>query len=289
MNLPQLPKGKGPWVFSDGILLVDKPNNLQSSEVSAFFSKLFSVKAGHAGTLDPNVSGLLPVALGRATKLLRFLFHKDKRYIAVMERPYINKEEMIRLMKKFEGPVIQVPPKQSAVAKRPRKRVIYSLKLLDFLNLGDRVRVMFEARVQAGTYIRVLCQDLGGKMIDLRRINVGEFSVSQAVPMQRIRDEYLSFKKCGKKDIFSHVLSPEEVVLISDVDKVEVTKEGARRACHGASLYSNHILKGRFREGEWVALFYKGRFFGFSKALKSGDRVKNTKPILKPVRIHYLV
>ena len=104
--------------------VVDKPRGPSSHEVAAYVRKILGVeKSGHSGTLDPNVSGVLPVGLGKATRLLPYVTTKDKKYVCLMKtKRELPESEILSLFKRFTGTITQTPPKMSAVAKKPRKR-----------------------------------------------------------------------------------------------------------------------------------------------------------------------
>ena len=143
-----------------GFILVDKPRGPSSHEVTTYVKKLFGArKAGHAGTLDPQVSGILLIGINKACKLLRFLAKSKKKYVGVLKirNPPKDISLVQKEMDKFSGRISQIPPKHSAVAKRRRFRSIFSFTALEMQGR----KVLFEAEVEAGTYIRNLCIDVG--------------------------------------------------------------------------------------------------------------------------------
>ena len=178
----------------DGLILLDKPPGHTSHEITSFVRKITgAMRTGHAGTLDPDVSGVLPVALGKSTKLLRYIAGETKTYVGIIKfRNIQTKAQIEELFRTFTGELIQTPPKISAVRKVPRKRTVYYLKLLEISETNPRL-VLFEAKVGAGTYIRTLCEDIGKKcggarMEELRRIAVGNIRENQTVTMQDVVD-----------------------------------------------------------------------------------------------------
>jgi H/ACA ribonucleoprotein complex subunit 4 len=136
-------------LMDSGVLIIDKPPRISSHEVTTLVKKMLGARrAGHAGTLDPNVTGVLPVAFGRATKLLDYIAGKEKVYLGIIKfKNEQKKEKVLELFKKFEGELTQTPPKVSAVRKVPRKRFIHYLKFLE----QDGKLVLFETKTQAGT------------------------------------------------------------------------------------------------------------------------------------------
>ena len=116
-----------------GVVIIDKPPKLSSHEVTALVKKITGAnRAGHAGTLDPDVTGVLPIALGRATKLLDYIVAKEKTYVGIMKfKKEQDTKSVLALFSKFTGDIIQTPPKISAVRKVPRKRTIRTLRFLE--------------------------------------------------------------------------------------------------------------------------------------------------------------
>src|SRR3989344_5189850 len=165
-----------------GIINIDKPQNPTSFDVSDFVRKTlrdFGVrKTSHFGTLDPKVTGVLPIALNRACKLTGFFLGEDKEYIGVMRiHDEISLEEIKKIIKeKFLGKIFQIPPKKSRVARILREREINKFELLEKFGKD----ILFRADVQGGTYIRKLIDDLGKEiggahMLELRRTRAGIF------------------------------------------------------------------------------------------------------------------
>lgn len=181
----------------DGILLVNKPENLTSNAVLQRVKRLFCAKkAGHTGSLDPIATGMLPVCFGEATKVAQFLLDDDKAYeveallgvktntgdatgevIARVEKFAVTYNELLEVVDSFQGTLMQVPPMFSAlkhkgqplyklarngieVAREPRKVQIYKLELLAFDGITFKLRVV----CSKGTYIRTLVEDIGDKL-----------------------------------------------------------------------------------------------------------------------------
>jgi tRNA pseudouridine55 synthase len=185
----------------DGILNVDKPSGMTSHDVVDHLRRLTGVKkAGHTGTLDPGVTGVLPVCLGKATRIIRYL-PDDKAYRAEVafgvatttgdsfgevvrtgDAFALTREELLAALRHFQGTIEQVPPMTSAVRhqgkrlyelarqgleveRKARRVVIYDLRLIDAFGLGTGTpRAVIELSCSAGTYVRALCADLGEKL-----------------------------------------------------------------------------------------------------------------------------
>lgn len=208
----------------NGIVIVDKPAGWTSQDVTARLRRVFNTRRiGHGGTLDPMATGVLPVFVGRATRGVEFFEHAEKSYEAVLhlgittdteditgtvlERREANvtREALEAALEAFRGEILQVPPMYSAlkvdgqklcdlarkgkeVERAPRPITIHELELLELDGSLARLRV----RCSKGTYIRTLCKDIGealgcgGCMERLRRTSAGEYSIDEAVPLERL-------------------------------------------------------------------------------------------------------
>ncbi|RME79319.1 MAG: RNA-guided pseudouridylation complex pseudouridine synthase subunit Cbf5 [Methanobacteriota archaeon] len=271
----------------EGFLIIDKPPNLLSHEVSAIIGRLFSTKAGHGGTLDPKVSGVLVVALGRSARLLRFLTEMPKTYVGIVEfKEKKNKEGVERLFSSLTGVIEQLPPKEAAVARRRRKRMVYSLELLELSEDGKFA--LFKARVEKGTYIRVLCEDMGGSMVDLRRVETAGIEEKDAVIMQKVVDAKLLHDRGDSKLLDSILLGAGEIFWKSSLAKVVVNNKAAKNMARGAPLYAPGIMEvfGNIRNGLPIAVYsVGGSFIGVWRAVK--DYKKESRgTVAKAERVH---
>ena len=206
----------------NGIVIVDKPQGWTSQDVTARLRRVFSTRRiGHGGTLDPMATGVLPVFVGRATRAVEFFEHAEKTYEATLrlgmktdtqditgtvleERPVtVTEQDILNVLPAFRGEILQIPPMYSAlkvngqklydlarkgkeVERQPRPITIFELTLLSFEENRLRLRV----RCSKGTYIRTLCDDIGaalgtlGCMESLRRTQAGDYSITEAVPLE---------------------------------------------------------------------------------------------------------
>jgi predicted rRNA pseudouridine synthase len=178
-------------VLERGILLLDKPVELTSMQCVEVAKRILGArKAGHSGTLDPKVTGLMLIAFNEATKAMPVLAGLDKAYEGVMRihGPF-TRAKLSAVMKGFTGRIVQTPPRRSAVARRPRERRVISLEIL---SIKER-DVAFRTTTEAGTYIRKLCHDIGealgvgAHMEGLRRTGIGPFSIGEAVTMEQLK------------------------------------------------------------------------------------------------------
>ena len=205
----------------NGIVIVDKPEGWTSQDVTARLRRVFNTRRiGHGGTLDPMATGVLPVFVGRATRGVEFFEHAEKTYETVLrlglttdtedvtgavleERKVdISAAEFMGILPKFRGEIQQIPPMYSAlkvngqklcdlarkgveVERKPRNITIFELECLAFTGQTARLRV----RCSKGTYIRTLCKDIGqalgcgGCMESLRRVQAGEYTIEESVPL----------------------------------------------------------------------------------------------------------
>lgn len=250
-------------------VIIDKPRGPSSHEVAAFVRKILgSEKSGHSGTLDPNVSGVLPVGIGRATRLLPYVTTKDKRYVCLMRTGREMTEGEIKSMfAKFTGTITQTPPKQSAVAKRPRKRKVYYINPLQLKSK----EVLFEVHCEAGTYVRVLVSGFaafcnGAEMLELRRISVGSITEGRAVTLQALSDAmWLALEKRDESAIREILLSPSETLCLP---KVTLRDSAVEAVCAGSPLYPPGLANAeRAGAGDAVCLVTtKGEFVGVGRA-----------------------
>ncbi len=143
-------------IINYGVVNINKPQGPTSHQVSDYVQKILSItKAGHSGTLDPHVHGVLPIALGRATKVVQALLKSGKEYVGIMHlHRDISEEQLNQTIKKyFTGKIRQLPPIKSSVKRQERTREIYYFDILE----KNEKDVLFIVGCQAGTYIRKLC------------------------------------------------------------------------------------------------------------------------------------
>jgi H/ACA ribonucleoprotein complex subunit 4 len=238
-------------------------------------------KAGHSGTLDPEVSGVLPVLLGEATKAAGYLLKDRKTYVALMKlRESKTDAELEKVFARFRGPIFQTPPKKSAVRRVLRTRHVYRLELLE----NDGQFVLFESEVEAGTYIRKLCYDMGevlqcgGLMAELRRTVAAGFTESQARPLQDLSDAIWLWKEKGDEKALRDLLVPVENAVA--LKKVVVSDGAIQPITTGANLAIPGILaldEGINADEPVQIVSGKGELVCLAKALLSGEQIRNQK------------
>ncbi len=267
----------------NGVACVDKPSGPTSHEVVVWVRKILEVnKTGHAGTLDPKVTGVLPVLIENATKLVKFLQTSDKEYIALMRLHSDADEKVIEdAFNLFKGKIYQRPPLKSAVKKRIRIREIYEIEILEI----DGRDVLFRVRCEAGTYIRKLCSDLGeiigtgAHMQELRRTKTGVFRENDSFTLHELLDAYRIYQKTGDETFLREIIQPMEVA-VRDVKKIVVKDTAVDAICHGADLSARGItlIQKDIRKGDTVAIFtLKNEIVAIGKALASAEEICKAK------------
>lgn len=195
------------------IINLDKPSGPTSFTVSSFVKHLLSLtKTSHLGTLDPMVSGVLPISLNRACRLSDYFMHRDKTYVGIMRlHSDVKKSELKKVIQKFIGKINQLPPVRSRVRRAERMREIKSFDILEV----DGKDILFKTRVQAGTYIRKLVHDMGEEiggahMLELRRTEAGIFS-EPSFTLYDLEKAVGLFEK-GDESLLRAMLIPGEMV-----------------------------------------------------------------------------
>jgi H/ACA ribonucleoprotein complex subunit 4 len=228
-------------------------------------------KAGHGGTLDPGVTGVLPVALEEGTRLVRTLLEAPKEYVVDMECHRDLPESQIReAVLSFQGPIWQMPPLESAVKRELRVRTIYAAEILE---VSGR-RALFRCSCEAGTYMRKLCHDIGtvllvgGHMAALRRVRTGPFTERTSVTLQDVRDAYVRWAESKDEDELRRVVRPIEE-MVAHLPRVELRDGAVDAICHGAPLAMPGVAAAdeRIEGGELVAMFtLKGELVAVGRA-----------------------
>ncbi len=251
-----------------GIVNIDKPRGPSSHEVAAWVKRALKIdKAGHSGTLDPKVTGVLPIMLQDATKVIGGLVDVSKEYVCALHlHKEIPEKKIFEIFREFTGIIYQRPPVKSAVKRQIRKREIY---YIDFLERSGK-DVLFKVGCQAGTYIRKLCHDVGealgvgGHMAELRRTKSGLFDESTAVTLHDLKDAYHFWIEDGEEGPIKDIIKPVEYGL-QHLPKIIVRDTAVDAICHGAKLTEPGVisttdlkkkqLAGIYtRDGEIVAL-----------------------------------
>lgn len=251
----------------DGIILVNKEKDFTSHDVVSIVKKITESKVGHTGTLDPNATGVLPLLIGNATKISKYLINHDKEYEAVIqlgkktttadiegevieekevpEKIYIECENML---KSFIGKQKQTPPAYSAIKVNgkklysyaregikieiePRNIEIYNIELMN-INKEEK-QISFRVSCSKGTYIRSLCEDIADKlgtvgyMKDLKRTKVGDFEIKEAITIDELKEKF-------EKNDFSDVITIENI--FKDMPKIELNENNIKQYLNGVKI-----------------------------------------------------
>ncbi len=270
-----------------GIINFDKPADCTSFDVVDFVRKKLKLrKASHFGTLDPMVTGVLPIALNRAVKLSGFFIGEDKEYEGTMmihEDVFIEKiREVIK--EKFIGKIIQLPPVKSRVKRQEREREIKRFELLE----KEGKNISFIVECQGGTYIRKLIHDLGeemgigAQMTDLRRLRAGIFKEPESVKKEDFEKAAEEYQR-GNEKLLRRIIIPAEIV--SEVyPSAEIKKEYVEKIFHGAPVdYKFLIKKKEFEKGKIICLFAEERFVGMFKVVNEKDIFAKPEFVLQPI------
>ncbi|MHA1221507.1 MAG: RNA-guided pseudouridylation complex pseudouridine synthase subunit Cbf5 [Candidatus Heimdallarchaeota archaeon] len=230
-----------------GVINVDKQPNPTSQEIVAYIKRIFEIKkAGHSGTLDPAVTGILPIALQDATKITDALLPAGKEYVCIMHlHNQVSDQGIYNVFKMFTAQLYQKPPVKSSVKRVLRKRTVYYMTLLEI----DDQDVLFKVGCEKGTYIRKLCHDMGlvlgtgAHMKQLRRTKSGPFREDETLSsLTRIYDAYAFYKESGDEEELRKVVLPMERGL-THLPKIIIRDNAIGAICHGASLAVPGVLK----------------------------------------------
>ena len=267
-----------------GLIILDKPPGPTSHEVVAWVKRILKIpKAGHSGTLDPQVSGVLPLGLGEATKALGVLLLGPKEYHAIARLHSLpSKEKLENVLNQFKGEIYQKPPQRSSVLRKTRTRTIYELDLLEQKERLLLLRVLCEA----GTYIRKLCYDIGeilgqgATMIELRRTRVHQFNDKNLVTMHELADAFAIWEEKKDDTKLLKMIQPIEHTL-SEIKSVIIRDSAVDALCHGAQLAIPGILQisPNLKKGDLVAIYtQKSEVVALAEALLSESEIQeNTK------------
>ena len=268
-----------------GFILLDKPNGPTSHETVAWVKKILDVpKAGHSGTLDPQVSGLLPIGLGEATKALIVLLLGPKEYHALGRLHSLPPKEKLQVvLKLLTGKIYQKPPQRSAVSRQTRIRTVYEIEVVEQVERLLLLRILCEA----GTYVRKFFYDMGeilgpgATMIELRRTRVGQFNEdSNLVKMHDLLDAYSLWKEKNDESKLRRILMPIEYAL-SEIKSVVIRDSTVDALCHGAQLAIPGILEisHGLKRGDLVGIYtQKGEVVALAETIMPEDEIaENTK------------
>ncbi|HJQ93340.1 MAG TPA: RNA-guided pseudouridylation complex pseudouridine synthase subunit Cbf5, partial [Candidatus Thermoplasmatota archaeon] len=268
-----------PELLAAGVVPLDKPAGPTSHQVAAWLRNALGIEeVGHGGTLDPKVTGALPVTINGAVKSVAALLTAGKEYVAVLRLHEDRDEGAVKAAAaQFVGKVTQTPPVRSAVARRPRVRRIY---YLDVLEVSGR-DVLFRVGCQAGTYVRNLCVDLAkalgtkGHMQELRRTRTGLFTEDDLVTLHDCIDAKAFWDSDKDERPMRRVVKPVEAVT-AHLNAIVLRDSAVDAVCHGAPLACIGVaqLDAGIEAGEQVALYtLKGELVALAEAKMTSHQV----------------
>lgn len=286
-----------------GFLNVYKPSGMTSHDVVAKLRRITKIKQiGHTGTLDPFATGVLPVCIGKATRLIEYL-NDDKEYLATVQfgkntdtydiegnvtqifNRKISESELLEVLKSFQGEISQFPPIYSAIKVngkklydyartgqtveiKPRKVTIFKIELVDFDENLQQAKIIVAC--SKGTYIRSIAYDIGqklncgGYLAALERTKAGNFLAACSAKLEDLADV---------ETVKNHLINPLEVM---DIPQIQLSEEDKLRVSHGMSIENknlNHLL-------DIVFLVYSGRIYAIGKVEQNKILVKKLFEVL---------
>ena len=291
INLKKIKQSKSTQELLEfSIINIDKPSGPTSFSVDEFVKKKLGLKKmSHFGTLDPKVTGVLPVALNRACKLMEFFIHRDKEYVGIMKiHEDVSKEKIENVIReKFIGVITQLPPVKSRVKREEREREIKSFEILEDNGNGEFI---FQTICQGGTYIRKLIHDLGEElkcgahMLELRRVGAGIFSEEKIVSMynfEKAVDEYDNGK--GNDLKLREILIPGEIV--SELYPVVFVKEkSVEKLFTGKPVFEEDIDEDIPQNEGYYCIFSGDKFIGVYKGVFENGIVLRAEFVLTPIK-----
>ena len=296
----------------DGVLVIDKAPDWTSHDVVAKVRNLLKIKkVGHTGTLDPFATGVLPLTLGRATRLSNYFLASDKVYRGVMRfgfatttydrdgeplgqdtRPGIDPGRLQEIFSHYRGTILQTLPPYSAKKVRGRPLYSYARKGIDItpptkeitiksltLHGVEKCEVDFELACTAGTYARSLAHDIGKEygcgahLVRLRRIRSGEFPIEKAVPLSG-KEQFQS------SDFFLNRIIPIKD-LLHEIPSIVIQDSDRNRLLHGMDL---NLLTAEAESEEFRLIDESGELIAFARRVQTF-----MSPVAQPahwIRLH---
>ncbi len=264
-----------------GVVNIDKPSGPSSHEVSAWVKDIFKTdKVGHSGTLDPKVTGVLPVAMDEGTKILQALLISGKQYVTLMKlHGDTTNSQIKKTLSYFQAEIYQKPPLKSAVKRQLRTRTIYSIKYIE----REGNLVLYTVDCEAGTYIRKLCHDaglvlgVGAHMQQLRRTKAGPYTENTLVTLHDLRDAYETYKETKDETQLRKLIQPMESA-VEHLPKIWVKDSAISALCHGAPLAAPGVSKltDNIKKGDLIALMsLKNEIVALAKAEENSQKILN--------------
>lgn len=296
----------------DGVIIIDKPSGWTSHDVVAKIRNLTKIKkVGHTGTLDPFATGVLPLTLGRATRLTNYFLASDKTYHGVMRfgfatttydidgepltedtYPELDPRRIEEIFARYQGMIHQIPPPYSAkkiqgkplysyarkgIQVNPSKKEV-TINMLKLLGINQH-EVEFELSCTSGTYARSLAHDIGGDygcgahLVRLRRTRSGEFPIEKAVPLRK-EDQF------HPRDFYISQIMPMRD-LLHEIPAIVISEGDKRKLIHGTDL---NLITADWESDEFRLIDESGEIIALAKRIQAF-----TPPLSQParwVRVH---
>ncbi|MBO4249264.1 RNA-guided pseudouridylation complex pseudouridine synthase subunit Cbf5 [Halomicrobium sp. IBSBa] len=248
-----------------GVVNLDKPPGPSAHQVAAWVRDAVDDaldaagddrtlgRVAHGGTLDPKVTGCLPILLGDAARAARVFDDAVKEYVTILELHDQAPPDFDSIVAEFEGEIYQKPPRKSAVKRRLRSRTIHAL---DVLERHDR-RALLRVRCGSGTYVRKLCHDIGlalgtgAHMGELRRTATGDFDDRDLVTMEDLVDALAEWADNDDEGWLHETVAPAEHAL-RGYPTVTIAPSAAREVAHGAPVYAPGVIETDAEQGAEV-------------------------------------
>lgn len=270
--------------LSKGIINLDKPSGPTSHEIDSWVKRILkSDKTGHGGTLDPRVTGILPVGIDTATRAIQLLLEAPKEYVCLMHiHEDVGESRVVNILEEFTGKIFQTPPMRSAVKRELRVRNIYYVNILEI----DGQDALFRIGCEAGTYIRKYCHDIGealgcgAHMAELRRTRVGDFKEDETLKtLQDVNDAYHYWKEDDDQTPLRECVQPMEKAA-SHLKKIVVRDSAVDALCHGADLAAGGILQYSedIKKNETLAVMtLKGELVAAGKSIATSHEMERAE------------
>ncbi len=289
MNLEEIKQKKSvKELLEFGIINIDKSSGPTSFNISDFVRKSLGLrKTSHFGTLDPKVTGVLPIAVNRACKLTGYFLGEDKEYVGIMRLHEDVEMDKIKekIKEKFLGEIMQMPPVKSRVKRQIRPRTIYSFDLLE----KDNKDILFKVKCQGGTYIRKLLDDLGQElgvgahMLELRRVSAGIFDESFSVDLYEFEKAVEEYKK-GNEEMLKNMIIPGEIIQRIH-SPIEIKKDNLTQIFTGKPIYKKDLVKDTgVKKDETICVFCDGDFVGMYTVMRGKEIFAKSEFVMQPVR-----
>ncbi|MEM4703350.1 MAG: hypothetical protein QXP53_02610 [Candidatus Pacearchaeota archaeon] len=259
-----------------GFVILDKPAGLTSHDCCEKVKQIVKAgKAGHAGTLDKNVTGVLMIAINNACKLMPLFERLNKTYEGTTHLHKDVSEKILKQkIKKFLGKIKQKPPRRSRVLRVEREREIYEFRILK----KQGKDFSFIVKCEAGTYIRKLIDDLGKELYgahltQLRRIEQGPFKIKEAVKLEKINEKSIK--------------SIEKTIKRLKLPSILLNKKSLEKLKQGKFLQASEFkTKGSFEKAQLLPCFCNKKLVALVKPFFGSEEIKKQKGyVLKPERI----